>query len=143
MAGKKKRVHLTAEQVKEREFMKSRQKPITMVNPSPEAVREVMVNLGHQAQPTASVKSEDKPALPATSEKPATAPVSPDRSSVQLQESGVLLLTATELCALLKISRRTLIRMDKAGTIPGRITLGGSVRYHREKIERWLLEQCQ
>jgi predicted DNA-binding transcriptional regulator AlpA len=28
--------------------------------------------------------------------------------------------------------------MDKAGKLPGRIKLGGSVRFHRETIEAWL-----
>lgn len=54
-------------------------------------------------------------------------------------ESSSILLSVTEICALLKISRATLIRMDKAGKLPGRIKLGGSVRFHRETIENWLL----
>jgi excisionase family DNA binding protein len=53
-----------------------------------------------------------------------------------------LLLTVADLCALLNVSRSTLLRLEKSGSLPGRIMLGGQVRYHREKIERWLLEQC-
>lgn len=53
-------------------------------------------------------------------------------------ETGAVLLSVTEICALLKISRATLVRMDKAGKLPGRIKLGGSVRFHRETIETWL-----
>jgi excisionase family DNA binding protein len=43
-----------------------------------------------------------------------------------------------EMCSLLKISRATLIRMDNSGKLPGRIKLGGSVRFHRETVETWL-----
>lgn len=53
-------------------------------------------------------------------------------------ESAAVLLSVAEMCTLLKISRATLVRMDKAGRIPGRIKLGGSVRFHRETVEAWL-----
>ena len=53
-----------------------------------------------------------------------------------------LLLTVTDLCALLNLSRSTIVRMEKNGTIPGRLKVGGSVRYHREIIEKWLHEQA-
>lgn len=53
-------------------------------------------------------------------------------------DTGAILLSVTEICALLKISRATLIRMDKSGQLPGRIKLGGSVRFHRETVETWL-----
>ncbi len=53
-------------------------------------------------------------------------------------ETGSMLLSVTEICALLKISRATLVRMDKSGQLPGRIKLGGSVRFHRETVETWL-----
>src|SRR5512133_3598939 len=69
----------------------------------------------------------ESPSQPVT-KKPKTAAV----------ESGAVLLSVTEICALLKISRATLIRMDKAGKLPGRIKLGGSVRFHRETIDAWL-----
>ncbi|MBI2355427.1 MAG: helix-turn-helix domain-containing protein [Deltaproteobacteria bacterium] len=53
-------------------------------------------------------------------------------------EAGAILLSVAEMCALLKISRATLVRMDKSGQLPGRIKLGGSVRFHRETVETWL-----
>ncbi|MDA8431273.1 MAG: helix-turn-helix domain-containing protein [Geobacteraceae bacterium] len=53
-------------------------------------------------------------------------------------ETSAVLLSVKEMCSLLKISRATLIRMDKAGKLPGRIKLGGSVRFHRETVETWL-----
>ena len=53
-------------------------------------------------------------------------------------EATAVLLSVKEICLLLKISRATLIRMDKSGKIPGRIQLGGSVRFHRHTVESWL-----
>lgn len=49
-----------------------------------------------------------------------------------------VLLSVKEMCGLLKVSRATLVRMDKSGQLPGRIKLGGSVRFHRETVESWL-----
>lgn len=51
-----------------------------------------------------------------------------------------LLLTLADVCALLNVSRSTVIRLEKAGGLPGRVTVGASVRYHRLIIEEWLLE---
>lgn len=53
-----------------------------------------------------------------------------------------LLLTLADVCALLNVSRSTVIRLEKAGGLPGRVTVGGSVRYHRLVIEEWLMEQA-
>ncbi len=52
-----------------------------------------------------------------------------------------LLLTVADLCALLKVSRSTITRMERDGSLPGRVMVGGSVRYHRETIECWLRER--
>ena len=46
-----------------------------------------------------------------------------------------LVLTVAEVCELLKISRSTLLRAD----IPGKLKIGGCVRYHRETLDQWLL----
>lgn len=53
-------------------------------------------------------------------------------------DPNAILLSVAEMCTLLKISRATLIRMDNSGKLPGRIKLGGSVRFHRETVEKWL-----
>lgn len=53
-------------------------------------------------------------------------------------DPNAVLLSVSEMCNLLKISRATLVRMDKSGKLPGRIKLGGSVRFHRETVEIWL-----
>lgn len=54
-----------------------------------------------------------------------------------LPDDGALVLTVSEVCSLLKISRRTLERSD----VPGKVKVGGAVRYHRETIEKWLRNQ--
>ena len=56
--------------------------------------------------------------------------------------SDALLVTVKELSSLLGMSRSTIIRMEKTGSIPGRINIAGSVRYHRKIVEAWLLELC-
>jgi excisionase family DNA binding protein len=52
-----------------------------------------------------------------------------------------LLLTCAEVCKLLSVSRSTLDRLGE--TVPGRVKLGGQVRYHRETLENWLLDQVR
>ena len=53
------------------------------------------------------------------------------------------LFTVREVCSFLKVSRSTLQRMEKAGELPGRVKLGGQIRYHRETLEKWLLERVE
>lgn len=65
-------------------------------------------------------------------------PPAPKARKTPSPESGDVLLSVAEMCALLKISRATLIRLDKSGRIPGRIKLGGSVRFHRATVDSWL-----
>ncbi len=73
--------------------------------------------------------------LPDTKSQPQRTPRAPKSTT---SDPNAVLLSVIEICSLLKISRATLVRMDKAGKIPGRIKLGGSVRFHRETIEAWL-----
>ena len=54
-----------------------------------------------------------------------------------------LLLSIADVCALLNVSRSTLLRLEKSGALPGRLVLGGQVRYHRQVIEAWLLKQAE
>lgn len=65
-----------------------------------------------------------------------------NKTAVHKAESrpATLFLSVADICSLLGISRATLIRMDKTNSIPGRVKLGGSVRYHRETIDVWLTE---
>lgn len=50
-----------------------------------------------------------------------------------------LLLTVSQVCTLLNLSRSTLFRLEKESPLPGRVNLGGKVMYHRQIIEEWLL----
>ena len=60
----------------------------------------------------------------------------------ELPKDDALLLTVADVCRLLKISRVTLYRIEKDNPLPGRVKIGGQVRYHRESLEKWLLKQC-
>jgi excisionase family DNA binding protein len=70
--------------------------------------------------------------------KPKSQPKAPKAQKEPAGETVNVLLSVKEMCRLLKISRATLVRMDKSGQLPGRIKLGGSVRFHRETVETWL-----
>jgi excisionase family DNA binding protein len=86
-----------------------------------------------------------KEKTPAAQTQPAAAkpppPKQPKQRKPRQSDPNSLLLSVAEMCALLRISRATLIRMDNAGKIPGKIKLGGSVRFHRETVEAWLKSQ--
>lgn len=80
-----------------------------------------------------------KSAPPKSSKAPPAIPQPAPRHTLSVPiEATSALLTVSDVCKLLKISRSTLIRMEKVSHIPGRLMLGGSVRYHRETIEAWL-----
>lgn len=79
--------------------------------------------------PKLTGKQQAGPSKPQQREKTKKLPSSP---------ADALLLSVAEMCTLLKISRATLVRMDKSGQLPGRIKLGGSVRFHRRTVESWL-----
>ena len=82
-----------------------------------------------------SRKTKSATAEPLTQRAPHPVPKATGKAST---ETRTILLSVIEMCDLLKISRATLNRMDKSGLIPGRIKLGGSVRFHRETVETWL-----
>jgi excisionase family DNA binding protein len=84
-----------------------------------------------------------KPLLPDLSARVVNAvpsEITPVSKPQRVAKPVSLLLTVADLCDLLKVSRSTITRMERAGSIPGRVMLGGSVRYHREIIENWLRE---
>lgn len=51
------------------------------------------------------------------------------------------LLTAADLCALLKLDARTLRVLRHEGRVPEPIKLGRSLRWRRAEIEEWIEEQ--
>jgi len=88
------------------------------------------------APPKEKTTQPQAPPATATEPLPQKRPKAPPKTRPVAPNS--LLLSVAEMCALLCISRATLIRMDNAGKIPGKIKLGGSVRFHRETVEAWL-----
>lgn len=83
--------------------------------------------------------TKKKRRIPQPSPQPATGVQPTLGAQVPAPVSDPLLLTVPQVCDLLGgISRSTLVRMEKTGKIPGRVQLGGSVRYHREILEAWL-----
>jgi excisionase family DNA binding protein len=84
-------------------------------------------------KPTKTVKAEGSksPSIPIPAR--VTKPQKPTAI-----DADAILLSIREMCTLLKISRATLVRMDNAGKIPGRMKLGGSVRFHRATVVAWL-----
>ncbi len=49
-------------------------------------------------------------------------------------------LTADELAALLRVNRKTVYAGFKAGDIPGGQRIGGTIRFSRDAVLRWLAE---
>ena len=89
------------------------------------------------------------PALPGrVAEEPSSSDVvdflHPPEVSTSFASVGVsLCLTVSDVCLMLNISRSHFIRCEKAGLIPGRLLIGGAVRYHRDTLERWLLDSSK
>lgn len=122
---KPQRKHLTQAQVLQREYNKSQ-----------------MAKLMQPDTPEPSVDKQRSTAAPVSDRKSAAA--SPDKKpdKVSQEESSTgnlapILLTMADVCKFLNLSRSTVIRMESTGQLPGRINLGGAVRYHRETLEEW------
>ena len=49
-------------------------------------------------------------------------------------------LTADELAAMLRINRKTVYAAFKAGELPGGKRIGGTIRFSRDAVLRWLAE---
>lgn len=81
------------------------------------------------------VKQGVAPPLPAEKVQPAR--------NVPASTVEPLLLTIGDVSVLLNVSRSTLLRLEKSGGLPGRVKIGGQVRYHREIIEKWILAQVK
>ncbi len=81
-------------------------------------------------------KPRSKPSEEA--EKTVTPLVVADPKPRRAAKQVSILLTVADLCQLLNLSRSSIARMERAGSLPGRVMVGGSVRYHRETIENWI-----
>lgn len=92
-----------------------------------------------EAVKAAPPKKEKKKSAPRTIKAAAAALPRPKvQKKTGPPDPDAILLSVAEMCRLLKISRATLVRMDNSGKLPGRIKLGGSVRFHRATVESWL-----
>lgn len=61
-----------------------------------------------------------------------------DRRTDQPAPSGPLTMTTEELAHELRVDDRTIRRWDKTGKLPKPIRIGGSKRWSRDVIQRWL-----
>ena len=52
------------------------------------------------------------------------------------------LLTAPQIAELLQLSTRTVWRLRSAGKLPNPVEIGGSVRWNRDEIQRWITAGC-
>ena len=74
---------------------------------------------------------------------PPETPVTRPEASAEGADSREVLpqvLTADELAALLRINRKTVYAGFKAGEIPGGKRIGGTIRFSRDAVLRWLAE---
>lgn len=105
--------------------------------PQPEKPKKVKTVPAAKAEVKKAVKSKPKAPAPAAAAPEKTAKKTAAARPAPLDPDAIL-LSIREMCHLLKISRATLVRMDNAGKIPGKMKLGGSIRFHRATIESWL-----
>jgi excisionase family DNA binding protein len=54
-------------------------------------------------------------------------------------ETGLDILTLTEVAAYLRVTKRTLYRLAQEGQLPA-FKLGGTWRFRRGELERWITE---
>ncbi|MEX0702456.1 MAG: helix-turn-helix domain-containing protein [Planctomycetales bacterium] len=52
------------------------------------------------------------------------------------------LLTAREVAQLLRLSDRTVRRLDSAGRLPRGLRIGGSKRWRRDELLAWIAAGC-
>ena len=51
--------------------------------------------------------------------------------------------TLQEIADLFRVSRSTVDRLSAAGRLPGKFKIGGQVRYHRETVDKWILDNVR
>ena len=52
------------------------------------------------------------------------------------------LISADELSTILNVSKRTIWRLLSGKRLPEPLRIGGSVRWRREQIDRWIEQGC-
>lgn len=92
-----------------------------------------------------------RPALKITRQRPTESQPSTSPEQATVQKSGrlplplspsSLLLTAEELAAELRLSERTVRRLDAAAKLPAPVSIGATVRWKRSDIDAWVLTGC-
>ncbi len=68
-----------------------------------------------------------------------------DKNETTKQETGNTeeqsqVMTADEVAALLRVNRKTIYKAFRAGEIPGGRRIGGTIRFHRDSVLRWLAD---
>lgn len=126
-----KRVNLTLQQLVEKERQKSEQREM-------ESIRKQCIEI-EEARLATAPAPESKQIGGAEKAVTCPAPLKRKKSS----KTDSILITVSELCTLLGLSRSSVSRMERDEAIPGRVKLGGSVRYHRETVEEWIREMVK
>lgn len=104
-----------------------------MLRPAEKEKKDTKFKVAKEAKKNSDTKKEKTTAPKKSTPQKALKP-----SETPTGKATDVLLSVKEMCSLLKVSRATLVRMDKSGQLPGRIKLSGSVRFHRETVESWL-----
>jgi len=58
------------------------------------------------------------------------------------KESNIQLLTAKEAAQLCRLSKRSWFRLHACRKVPASILIGGSLRWRKEFVERWIEMSC-
>lgn len=96
-----------------------------------------------RAKAQAQKKRQQEKAIAPPSPVPSAASPAVPVDAAPVEAFKPLLLTMAQLGQLLNVSRSTLYRMEKDGQLPGRVQVGGQVRYHLETVEEWLRAQVR
>lgn len=73
----------------------------------------------------------------------ATQAAPPPPPAAPLPTTPALLYTVHEIAAALRVSRATVDRLQARGELPGKLKIGGQVRYLRDVIDQWLLRKSE
>lgn len=125
----RKQVHRSSAEIMQEKHLASIVNKFELVEPPPEETPCSTLR-APQLGAVEQIQQDSFPPVPPTP--------TPARKRKTSPACGGLLLTVSDLCRLLSLSRSTVHRMEQAGKLPGRIEIGGAVRYHRETIESWL-----
>jgi excisionase family DNA binding protein len=67
----------------------------------------------------------------------------PRRTPPHKNDTPPVLCTVREIADALKVSRATVDRLHARGQLPGKVMIGGQVRYIRQIVDEWLLRKSK